>query len=273
MKQIALSLLLLSNIYSIAQQQTPYIEIIGEDNVKAEVNSVEVSIMVRSSYAQVEEAFYDEYGYYPYNDMFGWEEDYDYERMMEENPKKVSKEMREAYEARQKEMEDRMAQYETFESTFDPFDFGDLQELLKNNGFSFETKTEEYEYDESNYALVIVKNSEDLVRLQELSDSHPVYSSISEVEYQDETELYKTALPAIAKNAREEADMIATALGGKTGKVLMVSNNIPESSEYSYGYEEEYYDDYYYEEFYFDNPFEDGKEIKIALIFRFELIQ
>lgn len=116
--------------------QTPnYIEITVGDAVKLSAKSVVVSLFVYSIEEQMNNQFYyssiqdeyDEYDYYYYN-------------LLEEEPKKVTKAMKKAYEQSLIDRKVRLEEFEQEKADFlahHVYKLSDLQVLLNENGITY----------------------------------------------------------------------------------------------------------------------------------------
>ncbi len=228
MKKLLLLTTLSASMLSFAQNNQAYVEIAVEESIEINVESVEVNFFVQSHYVQMEEArerlFY-------YEDLYGYEDDYYYEYLLEESPKEITKEMKKEYEARQKEREERREQLDRemaeFEANFEMFTVSDLMKVLDQEGvkyeliLDYESQDEYYDYydyeNKDSVLRVVVTNADEYRKLEDIGDNNPaVVTRDGNVVNESIDGFYEELLPKLAEKAKSQGNIIAKAWA-KTG--------------------------------------------------------
>lgn len=79
-------------------QTTNFIEVAVDEMIELKAESAKLQITVLSASEQEARLYSDEYeSRYEFGDYFNEEEDWEYEEMLENSPKKITKKMREGY--------------------------------------------------------------------------------------------------------------------------------------------------------------------------------
>lgn len=268
-------------IFSANAQYTsePYIEVAVSESIQLKIKSLEVNIFVRSRNAQMEEAkdreFYDDYYYY--------EEDYYYEYLLEESPKEITKSMKKEYEERQIERTKREEEMNVFDENFSPYSVKELMLGLDERNISYvlvldydnESQIDyEYYYDDyltDSMILVTLINNEEFKKLSSFTEDNYATVELNGASEMESIEgKYEEMLPLLAKKAKEQGSLIAAALDQEIGGLLSCSNIHPSIDFISLDSAQEMMDfetDYLY----YGNPFENGSEFNIGLVFRFKI--
>lgn len=277
-KSISVSFAILATSLCISQTSPGYIEIGVAEAVDLKVEEITVQLVVSSASSQMEDEFY--YGYYE-DDYYEYEEDYLYEQMMEDSPKKVTSEMKRDYENRQRAREDRELERERKQAEFKPYWAKQFIDLMKTNNIVFtiqlnERDEEYYDYERTDTAFqVVLKSGEEYDKLNSLMEEHPVYVNRTDEKYESMDSKYATVIPMLTAKAKNQAELLAIAMGKKVGNVTQVTNNF-KSKISDMALEEMYdYSDYDYEGEYdswSSNPFEDSKKAFVQYLFRFAVV-
>ena len=234
MKKQMLAILAISISSLLFAQNQPFIEVAVDEVVELKAINVSYRLKVVSEYDQRENALYNYDEEYYYES----EEDYYYEEMMAESPKKVTKEMKEAYQQRQLEREEKLAEQYRKEAEFQPYRVSDLMQVLDANAIAYEVKKDggtlnellDYEdYDEGNdSSLVINLTSEEAFdKLSSLIANLQVTTDVLKVTYEELNDMYEVAIPKITTKANKQANVLASSMQRKLGKVIQCTNVLP----------------------------------------------
>lgn len=287
------------------QTTSNYIELVVSEKVELKAKDAVIRIFVESSESQRNKLEYDyesEDYYFDYEEYGYTDADYEYEYMMSENPKKVTKKMKQEYEERQKNREvqmeamekerlERMRQKELELSNFDPFDVTDMMALLTENNIRFTLVNRnsesiisagrqlEYLMD-SDYEREIdfcdtvfsiqVNDSKSYQDLVNLIAELPASSIVDDVEYETSEVINKMVIPKLTEKATNQARILADSFGRKLGKVIQCTNIHPNTP--SSNYMSSYLDVLDNDHDYGSDPFISTKEEMIEYIYRFELL-
>ena len=260
---------ILSFSAAFAQTTANHIEIVVSEAVELKPTEAEIRIFVETGQSQRDNKSSD-YGYsesiYGYDWYEPTEEDYEYEQLMYENPKKVTKKMTEEYEARQKQREEDIAamereqmererQLEAELASFEPYEVTALMELLTENGISFMIANEaakgddryEVDYDEwsdeyydieryySDTVLCVkVTNSEAFENLMLTIEDLPAYSEVHNVKFEGSETVNTVVIPKLTDKATKEAQALANSFNRKLGKVIQCTNVHPYTPSSNY---------------------------------------
>ncbi|GAB5418843.1 MAG: hypothetical protein Crog4KO_01760 [Crocinitomicaceae bacterium] len=266
----------------LAQDSQPYIEVAVEESIELKLKTLEINIFVRSFYNQVEEAKENMY----YEDYYDYEEDYFYEMLLEESPKEVTKEMKKDYEERQKKREEREKKMEAFEENFVAYTVKDLMEELDNEGITYKLLLDfdggnegdyydyEYYYDDYRSDSVIqvtLHNEDEFQKLKSFTEENEgTVERNGDYEMESIEGKYEELLPVLAKKAKAQGTLIANALGQELGGLLSCSNIHPSMEYTSIGSAEDIMD-YEMEYYFYEDPFGEGTEFTVNLVFRFKV--
>lgn len=293
-----------------AQTTTNHIELVVSESVELKPTEAEIRISLQTAQSQRESIGYG-YGYSEYDYGYSWleptDEDYAYEQLMYENPKKVTKKMTEEYEARQKQREEEMAkmelereeqerQREIRMASYEAIDVETVMAILTESGISFTIVTEsteledryEYDYDdwsdeyyemETYYSdsvfSVKVTDAKAYENLLVTIDDLPVYSVVHDVKFEASETINSTVIPKLTEKATKEAQALANSFGRKLGKVIQCSNIHPytPSENYMKNYMDGAIDVFSGDSEYGDeDPFNRTKKEIIEYVYRFELL-
>jgi uncharacterized protein YggE len=265
--------LLVAGIFSLsaafAQTTANHIELVVSESVELKPTEAEIRISVQTAQSQRESLGYD-YGYSEYDYGYSWleptDEDYAYEQLMYENPKKVTKKMTEEYEARQKQREAEIAvmekdreellrQREIEMASFEATDVEAVMAILTENGISFTIVTEpsemedryEFDYDDwsDEYYEMETYYSDSVLSVKVIDakayenllvaiDDLPVYSAVYDVKFEASETINSTVIPKLTEKATKEAQALANSFGRKLGKVIQCSNIHPYTPSENY---------------------------------------
>ena len=301
---------ILSFSAAFAQTTANHIELVVSETVELKPTEAEIRITVQSAESQRENASYD-YGYSEYDYGYSWfeptEEDYEYEQLMYENPKKVTKKMTEEYEARQKKREEDIAEMERQReeqerqreiemASFEPFDVVAVMALLTEKGISYTIVNEraegedryEFDYDdwsdeyyemETYYSdsvlSVKVNDAKAYAALMSAIIDIPGFSLVHDVKFEASETINSSVIPKLTEKATKEAQALANSFGRKLGKVIQCSNIHPytPSQNYMKNYMGDTMDIFSGEsEYGNEDPFTNTKKEIIEYVYRFELL-
>lgn len=287
-----------------------HIEIAVHETVKLKPTQVEVYIKVETAQSQIDREFRnDDYEYmyeYEYNWYESSEQDYIYEEMMRENPKKVTKQMKQEYEQRQKEQEaaleemerarlEREKMNELLRADFDPFDITEVMGLLDLNDIKYtivdgknesgEMMEDDYDYDEyydeydyyraysDSVLSVVLLNAADYTKLNELLSELPIIMNVEDISYETNDTKNSVVIPKLTEKATKEAQALATSFGRKLGKVIQCTNVYPftPSENYMKTYMGRGFDRFMDSDP-SENPFDSFNEEIVEYVYRFELL-
>lgn len=283
---------------TIFAQNTNFLEIAVDDMIELAPESAQIEIQLMSASEQIRKKFdpddfyeeiYDEYEYYES------EEDWIYEEMLDESPKKITKEMKEAYEERQKiryerelEKEEVVKQRTQELEEFEPIVLADIQSKLDELGIKYRKienreKSIYFDYDSyddwdesSDYAdsslEVVLTSSEDWSRLTEGMKDMPTKVNVIDVEYGSMDDKINEMIPKLTEKAKKQAQTMANSINRKLGKVIECTNVYPytPSMKYMASYTNQLRA--------FtgpknnSNPFESTKDEMIQYVYRFSLL-
>lgn len=298
-----------------AQTTANHIEIVVSEAVELKPTEAEIRIFVESAQSQRDNMSSD-YGYY--ESIYGYDwyepsaEDYEYEQLMYENPKKVTKKMTEEYEARQKQREEDIAAMEREQmererereaelANFEPYEVTALMQLLTENGISFTLVNEvalgddryEVDYDEwsdeyydieryysDSVLCVKVTNSEAFENLMLTMGDLPIYSKVHDVKFEGSETVNTVVIPKLTDKATKEAQALANSFNRKLGKVIQCTNVHPytPSSNYMKNYMGDMMNNVMdglmgdSEYGYESDPFSKTKKQIVEYVYRFELL-
>jgi hypothetical protein len=290
-----------------AQTTSNHIEIAVSEKVELKPTQAEIQISVQTAQSQRDEKA----SYYGYSESiygYDWyepsEEDYEYEQLMYENPKKVTKKMTQEYEARQKQREEDIAAMELEQmerereqeaelANFEPFEITAMMALLTENGISYtivsknsnevENSTSEsdswMDYEMTYYSdtilSIVVNDSKAYQNLMLLVSDLPAYAETKDVKFESNEAINSMVIPKLTDKATKEAQALANSFGRKLGKVIQCTNVYPAtpSSNYMLNYMGDlsgFMDDSNYNGD--GDPFLTTKKEIVEYIYRFELL-
>lgn len=297
---------ILSFSAAFAQTSSNHIEISVSETVELKPTQAEIHLFVQSAQSQRDEqAYYNDYS--ESSSGYEWfeptEEDYEYEQLMYENPKKVTKKMTQEYEARQKQREEdiaamelerleRQRQNELELADFEAFEVSDLMALLTENNIRYtivnkntlseDAETEEvYDWSDYDYTKtysdsifsIIVTDSKSYNELIALLYDLPAFSEIKDIKFESNETINGVTIPKLTEKATSEARALANSFGRKLGKVISCTNVYPytPSKEYMNTYMGADYSNSTFENRDGD-PFQSSKKETLEYIYRFELL-
>ncbi len=290
-----------------AQTTSNHIEIAVSETVELKPIEAKIQIFIESPAMQRNGQFYS-YGYDESTYSYDWyeptEEDYEYERLLYENPKKVTKKMTQEYEARQKQRDEDMAAMELEQmqrdiereaelASFEPFEVSTLMGLLTLYGINFTIETQDpvdfenpealSEWNENDYdanfddtvVSVTVKGSGSYQDLMRFISNLPTHVITKDVKFESTETINSTVIPKLTEKATKQAQALANSFGRKLGKVIQCTNIYPAtpSSNYMKNYmvdlgsfmdESNYNGD--------GDPFLNTKTEIVEYVYRFELL-
>jgi hypothetical protein len=219
--------------------------------------------------------------------------DDEYHRMLRESPKKVTEEMRQAYQERQDQKElkrqERLAKEAEMQEIADNA-LKNLAEKLRSENFEFNLTTEkrtmndDWLWDEDAHKIdsefeevlyVTVNNEEQYQQLLTLSQDLSVSIQNFEIIYEKIDGKRQAVIETLSKNAKTQAEMIAKSFNKKVGTVLTISNLLPTDSM-PYENLSEFYDAI--QQFYvsddksMNSPFSSVKKTVVGFVYRFALL-
>lgn len=290
---------------ALTQTTSNHIEIAVSESVELKAKEAVIRIYVESSESQRNNKAYnyENEDYYGYEGYGYSEEDYEYEYLMSEDPKKVTKKMKQEYEARQKQREvemeamekERMEQERRNQlelANFDPIDAADMMAILTENNISFTVVNRnsesiisasrqleylmDYDYEREmdfndTVFSIKVSDSKSYQELTNLIAELPAYSVVHKVEYESNETINKVVIPKLTEKATNEARALADSFGRKLGKVIQCSNIYPYTpgSSYMSSYMEGVLGN---DNDYDGDPFLSSKKEVIEYVYRFELL-
>ena len=262
---IAAGILTFSAAFS--QTTSNYIELAVSENVELKPIEAKIRISVQTAESQ-RDSKADDYGFtesiYGYDWYEPTEEDYEYEQLMYENPKKVTKKMTQEYEARQKQRQEDIEAMELEQmqrdierqaelANFEPFEVTALMELLTENGISYiletqnsvdfevniedESDWDEYEYEmyySDTVLVVTVTDSRAYQDLMLLIADLPAFAITKDVKYESTETVNSTVIPKLTEKATKQAQTLANSFGRKLGKVIQCTNIYPATPSSNY---------------------------------------
>lgn len=259
--------------------QTPsFIEVAVDEQIELKAKSVTVDLFVIDEYSQREAELYN---YYEEDYYYESEEDYYYEEMLANSPKKVTKEMKEAYAQRQLDREARLAEQAAREAEFVPFLTTDLMRVLDEKGIAYTIKGRAYSMDNyydgmegSDTTLQVALTSEEAYNaLFELVAGLQVYTDVSNISYEELDDLIELAIPKLTAKANKQAGILAASMQRKLGKIIHCTNVFPNGASPSLL--NQLYNNMGYLNFREEsnrNPFEKSQPNVISYIYRYELL-
>lgn len=230
-------LILLSFAISLSSigQTEKYVEVSVSESVSLKAQSAVLKITKSENYSEYEylDDYYSEESYY---------EDEEYYRLLEESPKKVTKQM-------QKEQEDRQKQREILEKAREAQRLEDeklrknvlrtFAEKLTSNGTAYTLKLEQntinyYNEDQDSQVeeviYVTVTTEAEYAKLLELSAGLSLNIENFDVIYEKMDDKLTMLIESISQKAKIEGEILAKSLNKKLGSVLSVSNLLPANS-------------------------------------------
>ncbi len=275
-------LILLSFAISLSSigQPEKYVEVSVSESVSLKAQSAVLKITKSENDSEFEymDDYYSEESYY---------EDDEYYRLLEESPKKVTKQM-------QKEQEDRQKQREILEKAREAQRLEDeklrknvlrtFAEKLTSNGIAYTLKLEQNAinyYDEEQDSqveeviYVTVTNEAEYAKLLELSAGLVLNIENFDVIYEKMDDKRAMLIESISQKAKIEGEILAKSLNKKLGSVLSVSNLLPANSM-TFSNLEHYGDLAGYLDIYGTksklSPFSNTRKSLLVYVFRFALL-
>lgn len=232
MKKNALIILVIGFTQLIFAQNQNFIEVAVNETIELKAKSVEIEVIVIDEYSQRESRLYN---YFEDEYYYDSEEDYYYEEMIAESPKKVTKEMKEAYEQRQREREEWQAEQDRREAEFQPYKITDLMKLLDDHSISYSVVSRRHSesiYEPNSDATdsilsVILTSKEKYDQFFSLISTEQVYTDHEKVVYEEIEDHYETVIPKITEKANKQANLLASSMQRKLGKVIQCTNVLP----------------------------------------------
>lgn len=289
-----ISLLLFAFTLSTSFAQTSnHIEIAVDEDVVLAPESAKIHIQLQSPDEQMEKLFYSEDYYeseYDDYDYYDSEEDWMYEEMLSESPKKITKEMKKEYEDRQKRRIERELEEEKERKLreqrmrdFQPILLSDIQAKLDELGIQYRTVKNttqeiyfEYEYEDSEYAdsslEVTLTSTEAWAQLENGLKEMPTNLNVQDVKYGSMDEKINQMIPKLTEKAQKQAQAIANSLNRKLGKVIECTNVYPYTPSMKYMSSFTGQLERLSRSSDGSNPFESTKTEMIQYVYKFELL-
>lgn len=279
-------------------QTTNFIEVSAFETVKLKIESIQVHLILESEDEQLETMMYRDFDYSEMEyteEYYDYEEDWMYEEMMRDSPKKVTKEMKKAYEERaerrasiERQDMEREEEYSRKVSEFEPKTLTDLKLKLNDLGFTYQVLKsnryypgdyEEYEdyYDDEaedtdSLLEIMVTNKADWSRLKEGLLDFPLDYEAIDANYETIEGRFSELIKSVTAKAKLEAEALATAMDRKLGKVIECTNVHPYTPSKRYMTTLDRNFNRARIDLLSDDPFSNFKEEIIEYIYKFQLL-
>jgi hypothetical protein len=280
-------------------QTSNFIEIAVEEMIELKAQKVIIHIAVLSDDAQRNSLYYDdtEYDESIYEaEYFNEEANWMYEDMLENSPKKITKQMTAEYEERMKEQERleiiEQQREEEFDRKWEAFKSVSLREVyaeirklnvgsrviknVQNTDYESYEYYDDYEEDSEYLDSVIeitINNQAEWDVLAAGSKDLPIEQFIADIHYGSGEEQYAKVIPNLTKKAQTQAEIMSASINRKLGKVLECTNVYPYTPSKSFlvSYTDRL-QQRMRERNNGNNPFDSAKKELVQYIYKFQLL-